>query len=84
MSGIFIFFFLKVKTLKTTIIEELLAIDWLGSITIVGATVMIPLGLGYGGLACPWNSATVICLLVFGVLTLIFFVLIEGRLPNIP
>ncbi|KAI1099537.1 MFS general substrate transporter [Jackrogersella minutella] len=84
LAGIFVFFFLKVHTPKTPIIEGLLAMDWLGTITIIGATVMFLLGLGYGGVAYPWNSAVVICLLVFGVLTLGIYALIEWKVAKYP
>ena len=46
--------------------EGLKAVDWLGSLTIVGGTLMLLLGLEFGGVARPWDSATVICLIVFG------------------
>lgn len=58
--------------------------DWLGTITIVGATVMFLLGLGYGGAAYHWNSATVICLIVFGIVTLGVYGLIEWKVAKYP
>ncbi|EAU38977.1 predicted protein [Aspergillus terreus NIH2624] len=67
VAGALVLLFLEVHTPRTPIIEGLLAMDWLGTITIVGATVMFLLGLGYGGIAYPWNSATVVCLIVFGI-----------------
>lgn len=84
MAGVFVYFFLKVETPKTPIIEGMIAMDWLGTITIVGATVMFLLGLGYGGLTFPWDSATVICLIVSGVVTLIVFILIEWKVAKYP
>jgi hypothetical protein len=77
LAATFIVFFLKVDTPKTPLIEDLVAMDWLGTITIVGVTVMFLLGLGYGGLTYPWSSVTVVCLMVFGVATLFLFLLIE-------
>lgn len=58
--------------------------DWLGTITIVGSTVMFLLGLGYGGVAYPWNSATVICLIVFGIVTIFIYALIEWKVAKYP
>ncbi|KAK7711083.1 hypothetical protein SLS57_008173 [Botryosphaeria dothidea] len=84
LAGVFVFFFLKVHTPKTPIIEGLLAMDWLGTITIVGATVMFLLGLGYGGVAYPWDSATVICLIVFGIVTVGVFALVEWKVAKYP
>ncbi|KAI1128297.1 major facilitator superfamily domain-containing protein [Nemania abortiva] len=84
LAAVFVFLFLKVHTPRTPIIEGLLAMDWLGTITIVGATVMFLLGLGYGGIAYPWNSAIVINLIVFGIATLAIFVLIEWKVAKYP
>ncbi|KAI1643976.1 MFS general substrate transporter [Daldinia loculata] len=84
LAGIFVIFFLKVHTPKTPIIEGLLAMDWLGTITIVGATVMFLLGIGYGGAAEPWDSPVVICLIVFGVVTVGLYVLIEWKVAKYP
>jgi Fungal trichothecene efflux pump (TRI12) len=58
--------------------------DWLGTITIVGSTVMFLLGLGYGGVAYPWNSATVICLIVFGIVTIFVYAFIEWKVAKYP
>ncbi|KAI0853025.1 MFS general substrate transporter [Daldinia vernicosa] len=84
LAGVFVIFFLKVHTPKTPIIEGLLAMDWLGTITIVGATVMFLLGIGYGGAAEPWNSPTVICLIIFGVVTVGLYILIEWKVAKYP
>jgi len=58
--------------------------DWLGTITVVDGTVMFLLGLVYGGVAYPWDSPTVICLIVFGLLTLVIFVIIEWKVAKYP
>ncbi|OTA98507.1 hypothetical protein M426DRAFT_258533 [Hypoxylon sp. CI-4A] len=84
LAGVFVFFFLQVHTPKTPIVEGLLAMDWLGTIAIIGSTVMFLLGLGYGGVVYPWDSAIVICLLVFGVLTLGVYVIIEWKVAKYP
>ena len=60
-------FFLDIKTPRTPVLEGLKAIDWVGSLTIVGGTLMFLFGLQYGGVTAPWSSALVVCLLVFGV-----------------
>ncbi|TVY19775.1 MFS-type transporter [Lachnellula arida] len=84
LAATFVFFFLKVQTPKTPIIQGLLAMDWLGTLFLVCATVMFLLGLGYGGVAYPWDSAIVICLIVFGVVTLGVFGLIEWKVAKYP
>ena len=77
-------FFLDVETPRTPLIEGLKAIDWVGSLLIVGATLMFLFGLQYGGETYPWDSATVVCLIVFGVLTFVLFVLYEWKVPKYP
>jgi hypothetical protein len=84
LAGVFIFLFLKVETPKTPLIEGLCEMDWLGTIAIVGATVIFLLGLGYGGLAYPWSSVTVVSIIVSGVVTLFVFLLIEWKVAKYP
>jgi EmrB/QacA subfamily drug resistance transporter len=77
-------FFLDIETPKTPFIEGLKAIDWVGSLLIVGATLMFLFGLQYGGETYPWDSATVICLILFGALTFALFILYEWKIPKYP
>ena len=76
--------FLDIETPKTPMVEGLKAIDWLGAILISGGTVMFLLGLEYGGVSFPWSSATVVCLLVFGILTWVLFIINEWKLAKYP
>ncbi|KAK6440787.1 hypothetical protein LTR95_002986 [Oleoguttula sp. CCFEE 5521] len=76
--------FLDIKTPTTPILEGLKAIDWVGSILVIGATLMFLFGLQFGGETYPWASATVICLIVFGVLTFVIFGFYEKHLPPYP
>ena len=52
--------------------------------TIAGATIMLLLGLQYGGVQYPWSSAIVICLLVFSVLTFATFFFIQFKVSPSP
>ncbi|KAK2738758.1 hypothetical protein FQN57_006926 [Myotisia sp. PD_48] len=79
-----IIFFLKIHTPKTPLMAGLRAIDWLGSLTVVGGTVMFLLGLEYGGHSHPWSSPVVLCLLVFGIFTLGLFVIIQWKIAHYP
>lgn len=98
---IILFLFLDIETPTTPLWDGLKAIDWLGSLTIVGGTVMVLFGLEFGGVTHPWvspfsalgqpiilmhlqNSATVICLLVFGFITIGIFFLIEWKVAKYP
>jgi hypothetical protein len=84
VAAIFVFFFLKVHTPRTPIVQGLLAMDWLGTLLLVCATIMFLLGLGYGGIAYPWDSAMVVCLIIFGVVTLGAFIVVEWKFAKYP
>lgn len=77
-------FFLDVKTPRTPILEGFKAIDWVGSLTIVGGTLMFLFGLQYGGVTAPWNSAMVLCLIIFGVVTWALFLIWEWKFAIYP
>ena len=77
-------FFLDLKTPKTPLIEGLKAIDWVGSLLVVGATLMFLFGLQYGSETVPWDSATVLCLIIFGGITFALFLLYEWKVPTYP
>ncbi|KAI4206265.1 MAG: hypothetical protein LQ348_001028 [Seirophora lacunosa] len=84
LAFIIILLYLDIETPKTPLLAGLKAIDWLGSLTIVTGTIMFLLGLEYGGVSHPWTSATVICLIVFGLVTLGLFFLNEWKLAVYP
>lgn len=79
-----ILFFLDLKTPKTPLRKGLKAVDWLGSLAMVGGVVMFLLGLEFGGITHPWNSPTVLCLIIFGVVVIAIFFLIEWRVAPYP
>ncbi|KIX01920.1 uncharacterized protein Z518_07859 [Rhinocladiella mackenziei CBS 650.93] len=57
-----ILFTLRLRHEKPRVIPALKAIDWLGSLSITGGTIMFLLGLQMGGVTHPWKSATVVCI----------------------
>jgi hypothetical protein len=79
-----LFLFLDIHTPKTPLLQGLRSIDWLGSITVAGATVMLLLGLQFGGLTHAWDSATVVCLLVFSVITFALFFTAQFKVSPSP
>ncbi|TVY44729.1 MFS-type transporter [Lachnellula subtilissima] len=76
--------FLHLDNPKTPVWDGLKAVDWLGSITIVGGTLMLLLGLEFGGVSFSWDSVTVICLIIFGVFVASLFVLNEWKFARYP
>ncbi|KAJ5287591.1 Major facilitator superfamily domain general substrate transporter [Penicillium angulare] len=77
-------FTLKLDTPHTPIWEGLKAVDWTGSLFIVGSTIMLLLGLDFGGVTHPWDSATVICLIVFSAVSIFLFMVNEWKLVKYP
>ena len=79
-----IWIFLDVHNPRTKLSDGLKAIDWLGSLSIIGMTLLVLLGLDFGGVIFPWDSPKVICLILFGALCGIFFVFSEKRWAKYP
>lgn len=84
LAFVIILFLLDIETPKTPIGAGLKAIDWVGVITITGGTIMLLLGLEYGGVNFPWSSATVVCLILFGVITIALFFVNEWKFAKYP
>jgi len=81
---ILLLIFLDVHNPRTSMKDGLNAIDWCGSLSILALTLMLLLGLEFGGATFPWKSPQVICLIVFGSLMSIFFLFSEKRLARYP
>ncbi|KAJ5153336.1 Efflux pump dotC [Penicillium canariense] len=79
-----LFFFLSIESPKTPFLAGLRSIDWAGTFLIVGGTLMFLFGLEFGGINYPWKSATVICLIVFGVFVWVCAMLVEWKLAKYP
>ncbi|KAL7786298.1 multidrug resistance protein fnx1 [Trichoderma ceciliae] len=77
-------FVLKLHNPRTPVKQGLAAIDWVGNLLIIGGTLMLLFGLEFGGVQFPWKSATVICLIVFGFVTILIFAVYENRVAKFP
>jgi MFS family permease len=76
--------FLDVHNPRTKFSEGIKAIDWFGTLSILSVTLLLLLGLNFGGTTFPWDSPKVICLIVFGTLMIGFFLYSEKRLAKYP
>ena len=81
---IILFFYLDVHNPRTPLLEGFKAIDWFGSLSIIGLVLMLLLGLEFGGSTVPWDSPKVICLIVFGAAMSGVFVYCERKLARYP
>lgn len=76
--------FMDVHNPKTPLKDGIKAIDWAGSVSILALTVMVLLGLDFGGNTFAWSSPKVICLIIFGALCSVLFIYSEKRLAKYP
>jgi len=76
--------FFNIHTPQTPFVAGIKAIDSTGALLIVGGLIMLLLGLEFGGVYYPWDSAIVLCLIVFGILTLVLFSFNEWKLAKYP
>ncbi|KAJ4018642.1 hypothetical protein NW752_005769 [Fusarium irregulare] len=81
---VLLFLTLKLPSPNTPVWAGLKAVDWPGSFLIVGGTLMLLLGLYLGGVYEPWDSAKVVCLIVFGIITALLFIWNEWKLAEYP
>ncbi|OAA48118.1 MFS transporter [Beauveria brongniartii RCEF 3172] len=77
-------FFLDVHNPGTSTMVGVKAIDWGGTVCVLGIALMLLIGLNFGGVTFAWNSAQVICLLVFGIVTVPLFIYCEARFARMP
>ncbi|GIZ42149.1 hypothetical protein CKM354_000542800 [Cercospora kikuchii] len=76
--------FLDVHNPRTPFWTGIAAVDWYGIFALLGAIILLLLGLNFGGVTYAWNSPEVICLLVFGGLMIGVFIAIEWKLARYP
>ncbi|KAI1411476.1 MFS drug transporter [Hypoxylon sp. FL1857] len=81
---VLLLFFLDVHNPRTKLRDGIRALDWFGTFSILGVTLLLLLGLDFGGAIFPWNSPKVICLIVFGAVMIGFFLFSEKRLAKYP
>ncbi|CAI7577802.1 unnamed protein product [Penicillium glandicola] len=76
--------FLRIESPKTPFWAGVRCIDWTGTFLIVGGTLMFLFGLEFGGVNYSWASPTVLCLIIFGVLTLALAMFLEWKVAKFP
>ncbi|KAJ2897727.1 hypothetical protein IWW38_001618 [Coemansia aciculifera] len=84
IAGVFIVVFLRLPRPRGSFKEKLKRVDFIGTAVLVSGIVMTLLALSFGGNSHPWSSATVLCLLIFGLLLVGVFVLVEWKIPAEP
>lgn len=84
IAAILIIAFLDIRHEHTSFVDGIRAIDWTGIVTFLGFTLMVLLGLDFGGAIFPWDSAKVIALLVVGGAMIFAFIYSEAKVAKYP
>ncbi|KAL9062375.1 MAG: hypothetical protein Q9157_008976 [Trypethelium eluteriae] len=84
IAFVLLLLFLDVHNPRTKVGEGLMALDWFGTLSVLAIIILLLLGLDFGGVIFPWDSPKVVCLIVFGVLMIGFFLFSEKRLAKYP
>lgn len=84
LSLILLIFFLKLETPKTPFWESVKAIDWVGGLAIVGGVVTFLYGFESAGVTHSWDSAFVLCLIIFGAIMIGLFFIAEWKVAKYP
>lgn len=69
---------------KNPFLVGLKTIDCFSTLTILCSTLIVLLGLEFGGVNFAWNSVTVLCLIVFGALAFLLFLFIKYKVAKEP
>jgi hypothetical protein len=83
-AALLILLYLDIRHEHTSFVDGIKAIDWWGMFTFLGCTLMVLLGLNFGGVLFPWDSAKVIALLVVGGIMIFAFIYSEKKLAKYP
>ena len=83
LSAIYIFFTVRIPV-KETGESKIKRVDFLGSILLVSALVLLLLGLNSGGNVVPWNHPLVYISLPLSALVLALFVYVEAHVAHEP
>ncbi|KAH7100050.1 MFS general substrate transporter [Auriculariales sp. MPI-PUGE-AT-0066] len=84
MSAAVSIWLLPLKGVSGNMREKFLKIDYMGSALTVASSVLILVGLNWGGVTYPWASAAVLVPMLVGGLVFALFVVWEGRFAKVP
>lgn len=78
------FWLLPLKKVDGELRHKLLQIDYVGSLLTITASVLLLLGLTWGGVTYPWSSAAVLVPLILGIALFALFLVWEGNFAKLP
>ncbi|KAG0034628.1 hypothetical protein BGZ81_003941 [Podila clonocystis] len=84
ISTIFVAIYLNLPTPKGSLSEKIKRIDFLGTLILLAAVVLVLLPLSWGGTKHAWNSGIIIGLLCAAAVSVVLFILVEWRVAREP
>lgn len=75
---------LPLKKVEGSIKSKLAKIDYLGTALVLAGTVLLLLGLNWGGQQYPWDSPHVLVTLILGGVIFVVFAFVEARFATLP
>lgn len=75
---------LPLKRVEGSIKSKLAKIDYLGTALVLAGTVLLLLGLNWGGQQYSWSSPHVLVTLILGIVIFVVFVVVEARVAKLP
>ncbi|KAI1365586.1 major facilitator superfamily domain-containing protein [Xylaria arbuscula] len=75
---------IPLKPTQGSTIAKLKMIDYTGALLSSAGTIFLLVPISGGGSTFPWSGATVITLLILGVISLIAFLFAEGKIAKLP
>ncbi|PVU94665.1 hypothetical protein BB561_002367, partial [Smittium simulii] len=84
LAGIFIALLVKTRKSEGSAKDKIKRIDFVGSFLLVSGLVMLLIGLNFGGNEHKWISATVLCTMIIGALTLVAYVYYDLKVAKEP
>ncbi|KAF7301232.1 MFS domain-containing protein [Mycena indigotica] len=76
--------YLSVKRPEGTIRSKLAQVDWIGNALVIVGSALAIIGLTWGGIRYPWESAQVLAPLIIGLCLLVVFGVYEAKFPGHP
>ncbi|GJE93488.1 MFS general substrate transporter [Phanerochaete sordida] len=84
IAFVLVWIFLAVRTPEGSVRAKLARVDWFGNLIVIAGSTLAIVGLTFGGIRFPWDSAQVLAPLIIGLALIVVFLIYEGKVPKEP